>query len=412
MCTLIVAGEVVFFLPFVLARVFRPTLLDVFQLTNLELGLAFSVYGIVAMSAYFPGGPLADRYSSRKLMAFALAATSVGGLVMFSVPSLAALKLLYGFWGVTTILLFWSPLIRETRHWGGGKLPGRAFGFLDGGRGFVAAAVGSIAAVVFGFMLPVDVESATPEQPVHAFGQIILIFTGITFATSMLVWFGLKEEQEVIDQPRDKFLVTGIARVLRMPTVWLQSIVVVCAYVAYKGLDDISLYANEALGFDEVKAAQIAAVTMWMRPIAAISAGLLADRWGVTRMTMVSFIVLGFGSGVIAAGLLRPGMILAFFVTVLATSAALYALRGLYFAIMDEGRVPFGSTGTAVGIVSVVGYTPDVFMGPLMGVLLDWSPGATGHHHVFAVVSGFAWLGLLATLAFWRITRRRRGVSA
>ena len=49
---LIVAGEAAFFLPFVLPRVFRPTLLDVFHLTNLELGIAFSVYGVVAMLAY------------------------------------------------------------------------------------------------------------------------------------------------------------------------------------------------------------------------------------------------------------------------------------------------------------------------------------------------------------------------
>ncbi|MFK8111832.1 MAG: MFS transporter [Rubripirellula sp.] len=103
---LIVAGEAVFFLPFVLPRVFRPTRLDVFQLTNLELGIVFSVYGIVAMLAYFPGGPIADRFSARKLMAFALLATSLGGLLMARIPSLAALKWLYGFWGLTTILLF------------------------------------------------------------------------------------------------------------------------------------------------------------------------------------------------------------------------------------------------------------------------------------------------------------------
>ena len=78
---------VIFFLPFVIARVFRPTLLDVFRLTNLELGIAFSIYGFVAMLAYFPGGPLADRYAPRKLMTLALAATSIGGLVMASIPN-------------------------------------------------------------------------------------------------------------------------------------------------------------------------------------------------------------------------------------------------------------------------------------------------------------------------------------
>ncbi len=61
MFTLIAAGEGAFLLPFVVARIFRPTFLDVFQITNHQLGTAFSFYGIVAMVAYFPGGPLADR---------------------------------------------------------------------------------------------------------------------------------------------------------------------------------------------------------------------------------------------------------------------------------------------------------------------------------------------------------------
>ena len=78
---LIVAGECAFLLPFVLARVFRPTLLEVFDLTNLELGTAYSVYGIIAMAAYFFGGPLADRFPARILLTVALASTAAGGLV-------------------------------------------------------------------------------------------------------------------------------------------------------------------------------------------------------------------------------------------------------------------------------------------------------------------------------------------
>ncbi|MBA22367.1 MAG: MFS transporter, partial [Flavobacteriales bacterium] len=41
---LILAGESIFILPFVLARIFRPTFLDVFELTNLQLGSCFSIY--------------------------------------------------------------------------------------------------------------------------------------------------------------------------------------------------------------------------------------------------------------------------------------------------------------------------------------------------------------------------------
>ena len=46
---LIMAGEMVFGLPFHTARFFRPTLLDVFGFTNTQLGDLFAVYGITAM---------------------------------------------------------------------------------------------------------------------------------------------------------------------------------------------------------------------------------------------------------------------------------------------------------------------------------------------------------------------------
>jgi len=403
---LIVAGEAVFFLPFVLPRVFRPTLLDVFHLTNLELGIAFSVYGVVAMLAYFPGGPLADWFSARKLMASALLATSIGGLVMASIPSLAALKVLYGFWGVTTILLFWAPLIRATRAWGGATLPGRAFGILDGGRGLVAAAIGSGAVALFAFFMPDEVQSATPDQRANAFRQVIFLFSGITFAAAVFVWFALPRRSQSSHELQHKFESKGVGRVLRMPTVWLQAVVVVCAYVGYKGLDDVSLYAHDVLDFDEVQAARVGTLSMWVRPFAAIGAGLLADRFGVARMTMLSLLVFGIGSAVIAADAFRPGMTVFFFSILISTSAAVFALRGLYYAMMEEGRVPFGDTGSAVGIVSVVGYTPDIFMGPLMGFLLDRWPGELGHRYVFAVLAFSAMVGLVASILFWRIVRR------
>ena len=80
MATLIIAGEAVFTLPFHVARFFRPAVLQVFELSNTELGAVQAAYGVVAMLAYFPGGPLADRFPARRLLTASLLATSVGGL--------------------------------------------------------------------------------------------------------------------------------------------------------------------------------------------------------------------------------------------------------------------------------------------------------------------------------------------
>jgi hypothetical protein len=59
---LILGGEAVFILPFVLQRTFRPTFLETFAITNTQLGSCFSVYGIVALFSYLFGGPLAGNF--------------------------------------------------------------------------------------------------------------------------------------------------------------------------------------------------------------------------------------------------------------------------------------------------------------------------------------------------------------
>ena len=249
MVALIISGEVVFGLPFVVARIFRPTFLDVFGLTNFQLGTAFSVYGVVAMLAYFPGGPLADRFSARRLITIALVATSLGGGVLASAPSLGLLALLYAFWGVTTILLFWAALIRATREWGGDATQGRAYGILDGGRGLVVAILASITVAIFAALLPADAASATLAQRTDALRQIIWIFTGLTLGVAALIWIAVPDgNQDQFSDSRQELTLEGVRSVLRMHAVWLQAVIVICAYVGYKSTDDFSLFARDAFG--------------------------------------------------------------------------------------------------------------------------------------------------------------------
>lgn len=402
---LVLAGESIFFLPFVLARIFRPTLLEVLGLTNFQLGAAFSLYGLVAMAAYFFGGPLADRFAPRLLLTVALITTAAGGLVLAGTPSLTALKWLFAYWGFTTIALFWSALIRATREWGGESLQGAAFGLLDGGRGLVTAVTGSVVVAIYAALLPTLVETASLAQRTAALRQVILIMTGLTCAAAVFLWLVLPRRASEPRRTTTVFDFGGVKRALGLPAVWLQAFIVMCAYVGFKSTDDFSLYAKEVLLLNEVEAARTGLVSLWVRPLAAIGAGVLADRLSAGRMTLLSFALIAAGSLVLATGAIGPGLLTVFLLAVTTASLGVFALRGLYFAIMGEGGIPLAITGSVVGVVSVIGYTPDVFMGPLMGWLLDGTPGAGGHRQVFAVVTGFAVAGLGASWWFMRLAR-------
>ncbi|MEO1417936.1 MAG: MFS transporter [Bacteroidota bacterium] len=417
MASLVLAGEAIFFLPFVIVRIFRPTLLEVFGITNFELGTATSAYGVVAMVAYFIGGPLADRFSTKVLLPFALIATGLGGLFMATIPSIEMLTLLYAYWGLTTILLFWAALMRATREWGGSKEPGKAFGLLDAGRGALGATIGSVGVLLFALAVEGEVAEASLEARTAAFKQVLLMVSGIVVGVGILIYFVLpntsaadsispKKDSQSLSQ-----VLAGILRVIKMPTVWLQAVIILCAYVGYKGTDDLSLYANEVIGLDEVDAANMGNLSLWIRPIAAILAGILADRVSTSRMTIISFGLMLLGSLSLASGLIDANGYILFVFTIVGAGLGIYALRGLYFAIMEEGNVPLAVTGSAVGLVSVLGYTPDIFFGPLMGYLLDENPGVIGHQYVFMVVGVFALVGLLATITF-RIVNRKHHTPA
>ena len=124
---LILTGEATFLLPFVLARVFRPTFLSVFQLNNTQLGSCYSVYGFMALASYLFGGTLADRIAPGKLMATALLLTAEGGFFMTTIPNVNALRWLYAYWGFTTVFLFWSAMIKATRAWEGCQCSRKGF---------------------------------------------------------------------------------------------------------------------------------------------------------------------------------------------------------------------------------------------------------------------------------------------
>jgi MFS transporter, GlpU family, inner membrane protein len=401
--TIILAGESIFFLPFVLARIFRPTLLKVFDVTNLQLGVAFSVYGIVAMLSYFFGGPLADKFSARKLMAVALWATALGGLLMASLPSKEILIGLYGYWGLTTIFLFWAAMIRATREWGGDNFQGRAFGYLEGGRGLTAALIGTLALVIFSLFVGGEEGAALVSSDRRDSFQLVILTTSlIVFLIGWLVWLYLPKGNSGTQVARKSVSAAQVLEVMKMPAVWMQGLIIICAYVGYKSTDDYSLYANQVLGFDEIKAAGIGTATLWMRPVFAVLAGILVDRYQGAVVAIWSFILMSVGSFIIFLGVFESMVPLAL-VLLSSTLVGVYGIRGIYFALMKESAIPLAATGTAVGIMSVVGFTPDVFMSPLMGYLLDTFPGAPGHRYVFLVLALFATLGFSISVVFKRI---------
>ena len=409
---LILAGEAVFILPFVLQRIFRPTFLETFAINNTQIGSCFSVYGIVALVSYLFGGPLADRFRPHILMSVALVLTACGGFYLATYPSLLMLHVLYGFWGFTTIFLFWAAMIKATRIWGGVDKQGIAFGFLDGGRGLVAALFGSAGVFVFSLFITKDIEMTTLSERQLAFKQVIIYTSTAVSIIGTLVFFGLKNlksdyavsnvSDDIPEPPKSKLSYANFKVVMEYRAVWLLMIIILCAYFSYKMTDIFSLYANQVMRYNDIASAEIGTYLLYMRPFIGVIIGLLADRTRATLWIVIGFILMLLTSLVFASGVINDKTYLLFVISIGTMAIGVYSARVLYFAVLEEAKIPLAITGTTIGFISVVGYTPDIFAGPLMGYFLDANPGAIGFQHTFGIMAGFCFVGLIAAYILWR----------
>ena len=411
MLALVTAGELIFSLPYHLARYFRPTVREVFNFSNADLGDIFVPYGILAMLCYFPGGILADRFPPRKLMTFALVTTGLGGFYFMTLPGVVGTSILYAYWGITSILPFWCALIRATRMWGGEFAQGRGFGFLDGGRGLVAATFASLAVFLFSAKIGADPTIASADERAQAFQLVVFFYSALTMAAGIVVWLYIPDPPPTEERSAPTAM-SDVRAVVGNRSVWLQALIVVCAYCGYKGLDNYSVYAYDALGMDETSAARFTATFGYIRPAGAIIAGFLGDRFGIAKMIAVLFASLVGSYTMLAFLEASPSLLFLVYANLLISAFGVYALRGLYFALLQETRVPDSLTGAAVGLISVLGYTPDIFFYPIAGRLLDAAPGIAGHQNSFLFLAGIATVGLAVTTMVLLGIRRRALLGA
>jgi nitrate/nitrite transporter NarK len=386
---LVLAGESIFMLPY-MRKSYQTSMELGFGLSAFEVGTLNALYGVLAMLCYLPGGWLADRFPVRRLLVFSLTATGLGGLYMATLPGYAGLLALYAFWGMSSILTFWAALIKATRLWSPAQSQGRAFGLLDGGRGLVGALIASGGALVFGL-------GATPDAGLVG---VILLYAGAALLAALVVWRLVPDDPaqaHATDPAGHVAPVAGsLAAVLRLRAVWLMAACIFCAYFLYLGSYEFPAYAERALGESKQVGAWLGAFRDWLRPLAAIGAGLVADRLSASRAMgwLFAALVLTYGSLAVTPGG-ETG--LAFFaVQVASTAIAVFALRGVFYALLEEQRVPLHLTGLAVGLVSTVGYLPDVIAPVLAGGLVDAFPGSVGYRYYFGLLALLACLGWLA----------------
>jgi len=399
-CLLAFAGSIIYGLPY-FRYYYYDAYLAAYSLTNAQMGTLGSAFGLLGLLSYLVGGVLADKFPAKGLLIFSLVATGLGGILHIILPTYTALVIIYGLWGITSLLTFWPALMKIIRMQASDKEQGRAYGLFEGGRGVVNAVHMALATAIFGYF---------QSQAAAALGLkwIIIFYSAAPILCGLLFFFVLdnpqpecKTKQPDAEKKSDiQSLVSDIVTVMKMPAVWLACVITCTTYTFNLSYFYFTPYATNILGTSAVFAAVLTVLAQYCRPVASPFGGFMADRAGKAKVMFWGFVAMGLCTFMIMNLPKIPYQSYVLVALCLLLYFAMYSNFGIYFSLLSEGGVPIRYAGTAIGLVSTLGYLPEILCPLFAGKLLDKYPGAQGYTIYFTGIIVVAVVGALAS-AIW-----------
>ncbi|MYE11945.1 MAG: MFS transporter [Gammaproteobacteria bacterium] len=379
-------------------------MLETFDVTVSQLGQCNALLGVLFVVTYLPSGWLADRVSPRYLMSVSLLCAGLLGVWFASTPSFAQLQLIYAGWGIATGLTFWSAHIKAVAVLARGDEQGRFFGILDGGRGLVEALLATVAVALFAYWL-----EGLGEPTDVALRKVIWLYTGNMLALAPIVLFVVDDSRKGDAGRRTASLsetVRDFRTVLGKPEIWLAAACIMTGYQLFFATYAFSAYLQQNFGMTAVTVGTITVAKLWMRPIGAIGAGFVGDYLNREKVLAV-LLVLGSVALASLAVLPLDAATAVLLPIVLIVGLVTYAVRGIYWATLESCDVPDRVKGLAIGVISLIGYAPDIYLPLIRGALVDRVPGQSGYSIYFLGVAAFGLAGAVAARRLARIAASR-----
>ena len=269
---------------------------------------------------------------------------------------------------------------------------------LDGGRGLVEAILATIAVAWFAYSL-----EALGQSTSAALLKVIYLYIGYALILVPIVIFAIDDVKDESSPEEvaisDRSLLADLKLILGKQEVWLAAFCILTGYQLFWATYSFSGYMQQVYGLSAVAVGSITVAKLWMRPIGAVAAGFIGDRFNRERVLAVLMLsgTIALASLVVLPLTASVGVLLA---VVLIIGLATYAIRGIFWATLDSCQVPIRIKGLAIGVISLIGYSPDIYLPLINGFLLEKYPGKPGYSIYFA---GIVFMGLLGALAAWRL---------
>ncbi len=371
-------------------RIFYDQMVEGMGMTNTEFGVILGVYGLVCMIGYIPGGIIGDRFRLKYLTSLGLLGNALGILGLSFLPSYNITLVLYSFLGIVQSVIFWSCKFKLIRFISTNETYSRNVGFHYG--------MYALAGIVFTnfyllFFDNIPDTSQALSYTLYAAAALNFVFAVLCFK------FIPKFDNEINTGKGDGFKVSQIFEVLKYPGVWFASITLCAAYTIYTTLYVTSSLMTNVYGASLALVATFGSLRSYVVGLASSPlSGTLATRLKSASKANI-IIMTGCAISIIVILFIpqTPTALVPIFGACLLMAFFANGIYGIGSAQLAEFGVPKEMFATATGVVSMLGFLPDMFGPVLIGTWLD-SEGGGAYTNVFimylicsivVVVTGF-----------------------
>lgn len=386
---------------------FQETILEVFNMTGGQLNSMYTILGMVFIVGYLPSGFISDKFSAKNLLVISLLGTSIGGFWFAQVPDYSQVKMIFAIWGFFTVFTFWSAHMKLVKMLSSDKDEGKFFGILDGGRGIIEAGLGSLAVFLFARVLG-DATSIAAKS--NALISVIYMYSFALLITAVLVFIFVekqsqksKNDDESYEAPKLKL--SNLKDVLKNKYVYLQGGIVFMGYSVFWTSYYVGGFLETNVGATSVAVGTIMGIVLWMRPLGGFLGGYLADKIGKEK-TIGGALTGGAVCLILLATLPTSLNNYIFYGLAVIFGGFYYAIRGTYWALLGKAKIDPVIMGTAIGLISLIGYFPDIIIPEVNTFLFDTFGGSGGYNAYFLVSAGVAVVGVIISVIYYKINQK------
>lgn len=351
---------------------------------NEKYGTLTSIYGIANFLLYIPGGWLADRFDSKKLMVFSMVSTGILGLWLATWPGYSSLLIIYALLGVTTVLTFWSASIKCINVISAADEQGSMFGGLEAGRGVVSLAVTTIFIAIYAAF---SSSSSRSMSAVVICCSVVMILVGVALAFLMP-----NTQSTGVTNANIKDSLSAMGKAFKMPVTYILAGMLFCAQMCTQAGSYYAPYLSEGSDMSTMTATIFANYrTVLCGVVGGIIAIIMSKRMGRSSKAIIYAAVIAI---VMYAALTlfpsTPSLMWPMVIIMVIATICNNIFRSLYYAVIDEAGTPKNIVGSVIGVASLIGFLPDAFYGTVCGSLID-DYGIGGYKKIF-------FTGILAVL--------------